>query len=110
MCCRSASYFQAVRDLCDKYDILLILDEVNDNTRPVAKLIAALLQDHVWHRKYWYDACVGTGGNLGTRHSDHWESLGGWLCATVGRSMRGRIFDALGAGSSGLLHGHTFWA
>lgn len=72
-------YFKAVRALCDKYDILLILDEVC--LKPLAAISCTVkyayltfVVDHVWHGQNWNYACVGAGGNSRPRHSNYWQS------------------------------------
>lgn len=61
-------YFQAVRALCDKYDILLILDEVRK--RIMLKMLRGYLTrnyvDHVRYGKNWQHACMGARGNSGS--------------------------------------------
>ena len=55
-------YFDAVRAICDKYDILLILDEIMCGMGKTGD-----------------DACVGARGNSGARYPDHWESSWWWV-------------------------------
>lgn len=71
-------YFRAVRALCDKYDILLILDEVSTSIPlhpdPDARRFKsdfANLKDHVRHGQDWNNARLAAGRHSGTRHSDH---------------------------------------
>jgi adenosylmethionine-8-amino-7-oxononanoate aminotransferase len=58
-------YFQAVRQVCDKYGALLILDEVSLRRIPPfpaaeAGVLKPVAADHVRHGKNRHNACVGT--------------------------------------------------
>jgi adenosylmethionine-8-amino-7-oxononanoate aminotransferase len=86
-------YFQAVREVCDKYDILLILDEIMCGM-----------------------------GKTGKMHAWEWEGIRGPDIQTIGKALGGgfiplsgvlttqKVFDAIANGSGTLVHGHTFQA
>ncbi|RSL72934.1 hypothetical protein CEP53_000964 [Fusarium sp. AF-6] len=86
-------YFKTVRTICDKYDVLLILDEIMCGM-----------------------------GKTGTMHAWEQENISGPDIQTIGKALGGgyiplfavllcsKIFDALADGSGILAHGHTFQA
>ncbi|KAJ5808998.1 hypothetical protein N7474_010267 [Penicillium riverlandense] len=86
-------YFRLIRAICDKYGVLLILDEI----------ICGM-------------------GKTGTMHAWEQEGIRGPDIQTIGKALGAgyvplsavllhqKIFDALSAGSGGLAHGHTFQA
>ncbi|KAI9039058.1 uncharacterized protein KD926_010043 [Aspergillus affinis] len=88
-------YFKAIREVCDRYEILLILDE------------------------FWIICGMG---KTGTMHAWEQEDIRGPDIQTIGKALRAgfvplsgvllheKIFDAPSAGSGGLAHGHTFQA
>ncbi|VUC25585.1 unnamed protein product [Clonostachys rosea] len=86
-------YFKAVRDLCDKYDILLILDEIMCGMGKTGTM-------HAWEQEGIRGPDIQTIG----------KALGGGFVPLSGVLLHQKIFDALAAGSKGLLHGHTFQA
>ncbi|KAJ6445233.1 Aminotransferase class-III [Purpureocillium lavendulum] len=80
-----------VRDLCDKYDILLMLDEIMCGMGKTGTM-------HAWEQEGIRGPDVQTIG----------KALGGGFVPLSGVLVHQRIFDALAAGSGGLAHGHTF--
>lgn len=108
-------YFKAVRALCDKYDILLILDEVRDSICPLDRANFCVI---VYSPKY--DQIMCGMGKTGTVHAWEQEGISGPDLQTVGKALGGgfvplsgvflreKIFEAMKAGSGGLAHGHTF--
>ncbi|KAF7551867.1 hypothetical protein G7Z17_g4716 [Cylindrodendrum hubeiense] len=86
-------YFKAVRELCDKYDILLILDEIMCGMGKTGTM-------HAWEQEGISGPDIQTIG----------KALGGGFVPLSGVLLREHIFEALAAGSGGLIHGHTFQA
>ncbi|KAM0327058.1 hypothetical protein ACHAQA_006181 [Verticillium albo-atrum] len=86
-------YFRAVRALCDKYDILLILDEIMCGMGKTGTV-------HAWEQEGISGPDLQTVG----------KALGGGFVPLSGVFLHEKIFDALKAGSGGLAHGHTFQA
>lgn len=86
-------YFTAIRQICDKYDILLILDEIMCGM-----------------------------GKCGTTHAWEQEGISGPDIQTIGKALGGgfvplsgvlatrKVFEAVEKGSGVLAHGHTFQA
>lgn len=82
-------YFRAIRDICDRYGVLLILDEV----RPAFFIIAfvtkthlTLAIDHVWNGQNRHHACMGAGRHPRSRHPDNRQSPRCGLCTSFWRS------------------------
>ena len=101
-------YFKAVREVCDKYGIVLILDEVR---AIISELWEAILMT--------YEQIMCGLGKTGTMHA--WEqegispdiqtigkALGGGFVPLSGVLLNQKIFNALAGGSGTLVHGHTF--
>ncbi|KAL7940888.1 PLP-dependent transferase [Trichoderma barbatum] len=86
-------YFQAVRALCDKYDILLILDEIMCGMGKTGTI-------HAWQQEDIRGPDIQTIG----------KALGGGFIPLSGVLLHQRIFDVLALGSGTLAHGHTFQA
>lgn len=59
-------YFRAIRDICDKYEILLILDEVWPyvlfNPGVDTFQVLTIFADHLWHGQNGHYARLGAGG------------------------------------------------
>ncbi|KFG80552.1 putative aminotransferase [Metarhizium anisopliae] len=87
-----AGYLAGVRKVCDKYGILLILDEVMCGTGRTGTFFA-FEQEHVVP-----DIVTAAKG------------LGGGYAAIAGLYVHGRVVDALRQGSQALNHGHTYQA
>ncbi|EFY90041.1 aminotransferase, putative [Metarhizium acridum CQMa 102] len=87
-----AGYLAGVRKVCDKYGILLILDEVMCGTGRTGTFFA-FEQEHVVP-----DIVTAAKG------------LGGGYAAIAGLYVHGRVIDALRQGSQALNHGHTYQA
>ncbi|KAF4807971.1 putative aminotransferase [Colletotrichum siamense] len=86
-------YFRAVRGICDKYDILLILDEIMCGMGKTGTM-------HAWEQEGISGPDIQTVG----------KALGGGFIPLSGVFLREKIFEALASGSGGLAHGHTFQA
>ncbi|PNP81896.1 hypothetical protein FNYG_04922 [Fusarium nygamai] len=86
-------YFKAVREICDKHDVLLILDEIMCGMGKTGTM-------HAWERE----------GISGPDIQMIGKALGGGFVPLSGVLLRNKIFDALAEGSQGLAHGHTFQA
>ncbi|KAI8654153.1 hypothetical protein NCS56_01371900 [Fusarium sp. Ph1] len=86
-------YFRAVRDICDKYDVLLILDEIMCGMGKTGTM-------HAWEQENISGPDIQTIG----------KALGGGYIPLSGVLLRSKIFDALADGSGLLAHGHTFQA
>ncbi|KAJ5358446.1 uncharacterized protein N7496_010859 [Penicillium cataractarum] len=86
-------YFKAIRDICDKYEILLILDEIICGMGKTGTM-------HAWEQEGIRGPDIQTIG----------KALGGGFVPLSGVLLHQKIFDALSAGSGGLAHGHTFQA
>ncbi|KAI5458960.1 pyridoxal phosphate-dependent transferase [Mariannaea sp. PMI_226] len=86
-------YFKAVRALCDKYDILLMLDEIMCGMGKTGTM-------HAWEQEGISGPDIQTIG----------KALGGGFVPLSGVLLHEKIFEALAAGSGGLMHGHTFQA
>lgn len=85
-------YFQAVREVCDRYGVLLILDEVMCGMGRTGHLFAC---DH--DRIAPDILCIAKGLGAG------YQPIGALLCT-------GQIFDAIRDGSGFFQHGHTYLA
>ncbi|KAM0262208.1 hypothetical protein ACHAPA_009382 [Fusarium lateritium] len=86
-------YFKAVREICDKYDTLLILDEIMCGMGKTGTM-------HAWEQEGISGPDIQTIG----------KALGGGFIPISGVLLREKVFEALAAGSGGLAHGHTFQA
>ncbi|KAK7420358.1 hypothetical protein QQX98_002781 [Neonectria punicea] len=86
-------YFRAVREICDKHDVLLILDEIMCGMGKTGTM-------HAWEQESISGPDIQTIG----------KALGGGFIPLSGVLLRRKIFDALADGSGGLAHGHTFQA
>lgn len=85
-------YFQRVRQICDRYGALLILDEVMCGMGRTGTM-------HAWEQEGVTPDIEVIAKGLGGGY----QPIGGILIA-------GRIVDALAAGSGGFLHGQTYQA
>ncbi len=83
-------YFQRVREICDRYGVLLILDEVMCGMGRTGSLFAS---EHDEVRPDIVTIAKGLGGG--------YQPIGAMLCS-------GRIYDALTEGSGFFQHGHTY--
>jgi adenosylmethionine-8-amino-7-oxononanoate aminotransferase len=83
-------YFKRVREICDKYGVLLILDEVMCGMGRTGTLFACE-QDNV------RPDIVAVAKGLGAGY----QPIGAMLCS-------GQIYDAIEAGSGFFQHGHTY--
>ena len=83
-------YFQAVREICDRYGVLLILDEVMCGMGRTGSLYACdgdgVVPDIL---------CIAKGLGAG------YQPIGAMLCSA-------KIYDALKTGSGFFQHGHTY--
>ncbi|KAJ5731599.1 uncharacterized protein N7483_006107 [Penicillium malachiteum] len=86
-------YFKAIRDICDKYEVLLILDEIICGMGKTGTM-------HAWEQEGIHGPDIQTIG----------KALGAGFVPLSGVLLHQKIFDALSAGSGGLVHGHTFQA
>ncbi|KAL2862747.1 pyridoxal phosphate-dependent transferase [Aspergillus lucknowensis] len=86
-------YFKAIRDICDKYDVLLILDEIICGMGKTGTV-------HAWEQEGIRGPDIQTIG----------KALGAGFVPLSGVLLHQKIFDALSAGSNKLAHGHTFQA
>ncbi|XWW97160.1 hypothetical protein V2A60_005141 [Cordyceps javanica] len=89
----SKGYFVAVRALCDKYNILLILDEIMCGMGKTGTM-------HAWQQEGIRGPDIQTIG----------KALGGGFIPLSGVLLHQKIFDTLEKGSGALAHGHTFQA
>ena len=83
-------YFKRIREICDKYGVLLILDEVMCGMGRTGTLFAADQED------ISPDICTIAKG-LGAGY----QPIGAMLCS-------GKIYDAIKDGSGFFQHGHTY--
>ncbi len=83
-------YFQRVREICDRYGVLLILDEVMCGMGRTGTLFAS---EHDEVRPDIVTIAKGLGGG--------YQPIGAMLCS-------GSIYDALTEGSGFFQHGHTY--
>jgi adenosylmethionine-8-amino-7-oxononanoate aminotransferase len=86
-------YFKAVKEVCDKYGALLILDEIMCGMGKSGTM-------HAWQQE----------GISGPDIQMIGKALGGGFVPLSGVLLNQRVFDALAAGSGALAHGHTFQA
>ncbi|KAM0217541.1 hypothetical protein ACHAQD_007284 [Fusarium lateritium] len=86
-------YFKTVREIRDKYDILLILDEIMSRMGKTGTMYA-------WEQEGISGPDIQTIG----------KALGGDFIPLSGVLLREQVFEALAAGSGGLAHGQTFQA
>ncbi|KAF5706172.1 ornithine aminotransferase [Fusarium mundagurra] len=86
-------YFKAVREVCDKHDVLLILDEIMCGMRKTGTM-------HAWEQE----------GISGPDIQMIGKALGGGFVPLSGVLLRNKIFDVLTDGSRAIAHGHTFQA
>jgi adenosylmethionine-8-amino-7-oxononanoate aminotransferase len=87
-----AGYFRAVREICDRYGALLILDEVMCGMGRTGTL-------HAWEQEGIAPDIQAVAKGLGGGY----QAIGAVLVA-------GRIVDALRDGSGAFQHGHTYLA
>jgi adenosylmethionine-8-amino-7-oxononanoate aminotransferase len=83
-------YFSRIREICDQYGVLLILDEVMCGMGRTGSLFASeqeYIQPDI--------TCIAKGLGAGI------QPIGAMLCS-------GAIFDAVAAGSGFFQHGHTY--
>ena len=83
-------YFKAVRDICDRYGVLLILDEVMCGMGRTGTL-------HACEQEGIAPDIMTVAKGLGAGY----VPLGAVLCS-------GAVFDAFAQGSGAFMHGHTF--
>jgi len=83
-------YFKAVREICDRYGVLLILDEVMCGMGRTGTL-------HACEREGIAPDIMTVAKGLGAGY----VPLGAVLCS-------GQVFDAFAQGSGSFMHGHTF--
>ncbi|KAF2021652.1 PLP-dependent transferase [Aaosphaeria arxii CBS 175.79] len=86
-------YFKMVRDICDKYGALLVLDEIICGMGKTGTM-------HAWEQEGIRGPDVQTIGKV----------LGAGFVPLSGVLVHERVFQALVGGSKALLHGHTFQA
>ncbi len=83
-------YFRRIREICDKYGVLLILDEVMCGMGRTGHLFACD------HDRFAPDIlCIAKGLGAG------YQPIGAMLCTS-------RIYDAIRGGSGFFQHGHTY--
>ena len=85
-----AGYFRRIREICDKYGVLLILDEVMCGMGRTGFLFACEAEDITPDI-----VCIAKGLGGG------YQPIGAMLCT-------GRIYDAIKSGSGFFRHGHTY--
>jgi len=85
-------YFKAVREVCDRYGALLILDEIMCGTGRTGTM-------HAWEQE-------GVTPDIETLG----KGLGGGYQAIAGMLISRRVVDALASGSGAFMHGHTYQA
>ena len=96
-----SGYFDAVRRVCDKYDALLILDEVMcgagrigpEPTKQFPKPLHA-----------WQDPCIGVVPDIMTMG----KGLGGGYMPIAAMLANKKIIDTLYGGTGGFSHGQTY--
>lgn len=86
-------YFVAMREVCDKYEILLILDEIMCGMGKTGKM-------HAWEHEGIRGPDIQTIG----------KALGGGFVPLSGVLATQHVFDSISNGSGTLSHGHTFQA
>ncbi|MEM7197251.1 MAG: aspartate aminotransferase family protein [Pseudomonadota bacterium] len=87
-----AGYFKRIREICDRYGVLLIFDEVMCGMGRTGTLFACTQDDVVPDI-----VCVAKGLGAG------YQPIGGMLC-------QDKIYDAITQGSGFFQHGHTYLA
>ena len=85
-------YFRRVREICDRHGALLILDEVMCGMGRTGTM-------HAWEQE-------GIAPDLQVVA----KGLGGGYQPIGGVLIGGKVVDAIGAGSGGFMHGHTYQA
>jgi adenosylmethionine-8-amino-7-oxononanoate aminotransferase len=85
-------YFRAIREVCDRYGILLILDEIMCGTGRTGTM-------HAWEAEGVAPDIEALG-----------KGLGGGYQAIAAILVSRRIIDVLAAGSGAFVHGHTYQA
>ena len=85
-------YFRAMREICDRYGALLILDEVMCGNGRTGTM-------HAWEQEGITPDIQAIG-----------KGLGGGYQAIAGILISRRIVDALAAGTGAFVHGHTYQA
>ncbi|KAF8242602.1 PLP-dependent transferase, partial [Wilcoxina mikolae CBS 423.85] len=88
-----AGYFKAVREICDRYGALLILDEVMCGMGKTGTM-------HAWEQE----------GISGPDIQTVAKALGGGFAPIAGVLMNQKVVDALSAGTGVLQHGQTYQA
>ncbi|TVY40471.1 putative aminotransferase [Lachnellula subtilissima] len=88
-----SGYFKAVREVCDKYGALLVLDEIMCGMGRSGTM-------HAWEQEGISGPDIQTIG----------KGLGGGFVPLSGVLLNQKIFDGLAHGSKKLMHGHTFQA
>lgn len=91
-------YLAGVRELCDKYDILLILDEIMCGSGRCGTFFAFSYDEARDERRIEPDIVTLAKG------------LGGGYAPIVGVMIHGRVVDVLRRGSTAFNHGHTYQA
>ncbi|KAL7941487.1 pyridoxal phosphate-dependent transferase [Trichoderma barbatum] len=86
-------YFKAVREVCDKYGALLILDEIMCGMGKTGTM-------HAWEQE----------GIRGPDIQMIGKALGGGFVPLSGVLLNQKVFDGLAEGTMVLAHGHTFQA
>ncbi|OMP81712.1 putative aminotransferase [Diplodia seriata] len=87
-------YFKGVRELCDRYGALLVLDEIICGMGKTGTM-------HAWEQEEGF-----RGPDLQTVG----KALGGGFVPLSAVLVHEKVFDTLAAGSGALSHGHTFQA
>ena len=85
-------YFKAVREVCDRYGALLILDEVMCGTGRTGTM-------HAWEQEGIAPDIQAIG-----------KGLGGGYQPIAGILISKRVIDTLASGSGAFVHGHTYQA
>jgi len=85
-------YFRAVRDVCDRYGALLILDEVMCGTGRTGTM-------HAWEQEGIFPDIQAIG-----------KAVGGGYQAIAGILIAKHVVNTLAAGSGAFVHGHTYQA
>ncbi|KAJ5758110.1 uncharacterized protein N7511_006804 [Penicillium nucicola] len=86
-------YWKAIREICDRHGVLLILDEIICGMGKTGTM-------HAWEQEGIRGPDIQTIG----------KALGAGFVPLSGVLLHEKIFQALAAGSGGLAHGHTFQA
>lgn len=85
-----ASYFLRVREICDRYGVLLILDEVMCGSGRTGSFLSCE-----------QDGVVPDIVTLGKGLAGGYQPIGAVVCTSA-------VYDALAAGSGALMHGQTY--